>query len=151
MKGGEVDDELDISAWSLCSILGLIMGQNASKFYWWMLNLQTNNKFQEIRDLVNTPNCVILAVQKTGEEIPQQTTLSRGSIDRRWSQQLGWEWIWEEELDCGSNMTLTLTLYQWRQAKKQCEMQTIVISDLKLYTINVHLPFGDIDIFFSTL
>ena len=35
--------------------------------------------------------------------------------------------------------------------EKHCEMQTIIKSDLKLYTVNVYLPFGDIGIFFSTL
>ena len=43
---------------------------------------------------------------------------------------------------------INFNIISMKTDEKHCEMQTIIKSDLKLYTINVYLPFLGIWVFF---
>jgi len=113
------------------------------------LNAQSiNNKFQEMRDLINNTKCSVVAVQETWGRNPTTDYSVKGFHRPEFVTRHGEGmnlgggiamWI-REDLDY-DNITI-------RTLEKTCEMQAVSLPDHKLCIINCYRPFGDIPLFF---
>ena len=116
------------------------------------LNAQSmNNKFQDLRDLVNTTKASVLAIQETWGRNPTTDYSIRGFHRPEFQLRTG------EGMNLGGGTGLWIRndldfdIIKVTSIDKICEMQAISLNDKNISIINVYRPFGDMSIFISTL
>jgi len=116
------------------------------------LNAQSmNNKFQDLRDLVNTTKASVLAIQETWGRNPTTDYSIRGFHRPEFQLRTG------AGMNLGGGTGLCIRndldfdIIKVTSIDKICEMQAISLNDKNISIINVYRPFGDMSIFLSTL